>query len=243
MRHCSYPRATVLFSLFLEIEFVGRSYGFDFSAGRDFVFEGRGKAVTKNGFVRCKRRVQRLPGSSIRGDREDSKRQTPSTRIDRTMPVHIIFVSRRGIGDEVLFTESASDSENNARCFPVVVYVKLEFVRDFVNFNSFPVNNLPRDKSALASATARDIGPLDFSPVFQQSVSRQPQSECEYRDENSGHSGCGVAVFINNVKDTSGIDGNVISDRERAWWALVFGLLGCGGCLACYAVIKQRRCR
>jgi hypothetical protein len=241
MRHCSYPRRYRPFLAVLGDRVCWAVVWLRLLRWAGFCIRRPRKSSHQKWF--CKRRVQRLPGSSIRGDREDSKRQTPSTRIDRTMPVHIIFVSRRGIGDEVLFTESASDSENNARCFPVVVYVKLEFVRDFVNFNSFPVNNLPRDKSALASATARDIGPLDFSPVFQQSVSRQPQSECEYRDENSGHSGCGVAVFINNVKDTSGIDGNVISDRERAWWALVFGLLGCGGCLACYAVIKQRRYR
>ena len=123
----------------------------------------------KNGFVRDASKDGRALQFGRNG--EDSKRQTPSVRIDRTMPVHVIFVSRRGFGDEALFTESASDSENSAWRFPIVVDVKLEFVRDFVNFNSFPINNLPRDKSAFASATTRDIGPLDFSPVFQQPIS------------------------------------------------------------------------
>ena len=239
MRYFLYSHRWRLFLVVLG-EVIGRSYGFDLSAGRDFIHEGRGKAVAKDRFVRHASEDHRT--LQFGRNWEDSNWQASPPGINRTVPVHIMFVNRRGVWDKALVTKSTSDSENGAGRFPIVIHVKLEFVCDFMSLNSFTVDNLPRDKPALASATTRDIGPLDFSPVFQQPVSRQPQSECEYRDENSGHSDCGVAIFISNVKATSGIDGNVISDRERTWWALVFGLLGFGGCLACYAVIKRRGC-
>jgi len=65
-----------------------------------------------------------------------------------------------------------------------------------------------------------------------------PQSESEDRDKDSGYSGRGIAVFVNNVTRASSTDSGTICNREGEFWQIFFCLFALCGGLLLYAGMK-----